>query len=280
MALVRGKDNNDLFFFFSFFFGGGGGWGRKSLIIKIKIKIKSAYFRIPFLYDLSTSGINGLLMGPLIRGLIHFLQGLILASTDTTATTLTWALGLLLNNREAIKKAQQELDEQIGRERQVKESDTKKLVYLQAILKETLRLYPGFPLPHESAQDCIVGGYYIPAGTRLLVNAAKLHRDPKVWSDPCEFRPERFLTTHQNFDVRGQNFEFIPFGSGRRMCPGISFALQIMQLTLATLLHGFEIKTLSDQPIDMKVADGFTNLKALPLDVLLTPRLPIQVYQN
>ena len=159
----------------------------------------------------------------------HFWQSFILAGSDTTATTLTWALALLLNNREALKKAQQELDDQIGRERQVKGSDTKNLVYLQAIIKETLRLYSGFPFPHESAEDCIVSGYHVPAGTRLLVNIPKIHHDPNIWPNPCEFKPERFLTTHQNVDVRGQNFELIPFGSGRRMCAGVSFALQIMQ---------------------------------------------------
>ncbi|XP_062097187.1 cytochrome P450 CYP82D47-like [Humulus lupulus] len=200
----------------------------------------------------------------------------ILGSSDTTAAMLTWALALLLNNREALKKAQQELNEQIGTERRVKESDTKNLVYLQAIVKETLRLYPGFPLlvPHESTEACTLGGYHVSSGTRLMVNASKLQRDPKVWSEPCEFRPERFLTTHQNVDVKGQNFELIPFGSGRRMCPGVSFAVQIMHLTLAALLHGFEIKTPSDQPVDMTGTIGLTHHKSLPLDVLLTPRIP------
>lgn len=201
------------------------------------------------------------------------LQALILGGTDTTTVTLTWALALLLNNQEALKKAQQELDEHVGRERQVKESDMKNLIYLQAILKETLRLYPAAPLsvPHESSEDCTVSGYHIPAGTRLMVNLTKLHRDPHVWSDPCEFKPERFLGTHQNFDVRGQNFEFIPFGTGRRICPGISFSMQVMHLTLAALLHSFKITTPFD--VDMRETTGLTNLKASPLDVLLTPRL-------
>ncbi|PON88617.1 Cytochrome P450, E-class, group I [Trema orientale] len=119
------------------------------------------------------------------------------------------------------------------------------------------------------------------AGTRLLVNASKLHRDPTVWSDPFEFKPERFLTTHQNVDVKGQNFELTPFGRGRRMCPGVLLALQVMQLTLAALLHGFEIKMPLEQPVDMMGTIGLTLFKALPLDVLLTLRLPpIQVYQN
>ncbi|EXC07349.1 Cytochrome P450 82A3 [Morus notabilis] len=206
---------------------------------------------------------------------------LILAGTDTTTVTMTWALALLLNNREALKKAEQELDLYVGKERQVKESDLKNLVYLQAILKETMRLYPAGPLslPHESTEDCTVGGYHVPAGTRLLLNLSKLHLDPKVWDQPSEFRPERFLTAHKNVDVRGQNFELIPFSSGRRMCPGVSFALQVMQLTLAALLHGFKIATRSDEPVDMRETVGLTNLKATPLDVIITPRLHAGAYQ-
>ena len=177
-------------------------------------------------------------------------------------------------------KAQQELDVQVGRERQVKESDIKNLVYLQAILKETMRLYPAGPflVPHESLEECTLVGYNIPAGTRLLVNLPKRHRDPSVWVDPTEFQPERFFTTHKGVDIRGQHFELIPFGSGRRMCPGISFALQITQLTLATLLHAFEIVASSDEPMDMTEKVGLTNLKATPLEVHLTPRLAPQAY--
>ncbi|GAV87883.1 LOW QUALITY PROTEIN: p450 domain-containing protein, partial [Cephalotus follicularis] len=205
---------------------------------------------------------------------------LMLGASDTTSAILTWGLSLLLNNRHALKKVQEEIDTHIGKERQVKESDIKNLIYLQAIIKETIRLYPGAPLslPHESMEDCTVSGYHVPAGTRLLVNLWKIQRDPRVWTDPCEFQPERFLTTYKNIDVRGQNFELIPFGAGRRMCPGISFALQVLQLTLASLLHGFEITTLSDEPVDMAERVGLTSLKATPLKVLLTPRLPTDLY--
>ena len=208
------------------------------------------------------------------------LQTLLLAGTETTTTTMIWALSLLVNNREALKKVQQELDLNVGKERQVNESDVKNLVYLQAVIKETLRLYPAIPLslPHEAMEDCNVGGYDVPAGTHLLVNLSKIHRDPKVWSDPYEFKPERFLINHKNLDVRGRNFELIPFGSGRRICPGISLALQVMELTLATLLHGFEITTPFDEPVDMSETTGITNLKVTPLHVLLNPRLPTEVY--
>ena len=211
---------------------------------------------------------------------VKFLQALILGGTDTTTATLTWALSLLLNNHEVLRKVQQELDLQVGRERLVEESDMKHLVYFHAVIKETMRLYPAAPLsvPHESIEDCTLAGYHVPVGTRLIVNLPKLHRDPHVWSDPNEFQPERFLTSHKDVDVRGQNFEYIPFGSGRRVCPGISFALQVMQLTLATLLHAFEISTPANEPVDMTEKAGQTNLKATPLEVHLIPRLNVQAY--
>ena len=205
---------------------------------------------------------------------------MILGGFDTTTVTMTWALCLLLNNKEALKKAQVELDEQVGRERQVKETDLKNLPYLQAIVKETLRLYPAAPLlvPHESIEDCTVAGYHIPKGTRLIVNVQKLQRDPLVWEDPFEFRPERFLTSQKNFDVRGQNPQLIPFGNGRRMCPAISFALQIIYLTLSNFLHGFEIDRPSEELLDMEESVGLTSLKKTPLEVVLTPRLPPHLY--
>ncbi|KAL0415820.1 UNVERIFIED_CONTAM: cytochrome [Sesamum latifolium] len=162
-----------------------------------------------------------------------------------------------------------------------KESDLEKLVYIQAIIKETLRLQPPAPLlpPRESVEDCTVAGYHIPAGTRLMVNAWKLHRDPRVWTDPLEFRPERFLAEYKEVDVRGKQFELLPFGGGRRICPGISFSLGLMELALANLLHGFDIEKLSDdQIIDMTSSFGATNMKATPLEVLLKPRLSPSLY--
>nr|AYM55610.1 cytochrome p450 [Croton stellatopilosus] len=207
---------------------------------------------------------------------------LILAGSDTSTVTLTWALSLLINNPHVLRKAQQELEFHVGKYRVVNESDVNNLVYLKAIVKETLRLYPAGPLsiPHESMEDCTVGDYHIPSGTRLLINIWKIQRDPRVWSDPCEFRPERFLTTHKTIDVRGQNFEFIPFSSGRRMCPGISFALQMLHLALATLLHGFDFGSLTSEPIDMTESIGMTNPRATPLQVLINPRLPLHLYQE
>ncbi|XP_060673078.1 flavonoid-6-hydroxylase-like [Ziziphus jujuba] len=109
----------------------------------------------------------------------------------------------------------------------------------------------------------------------LGVAKSLFSRSARVWSNPNQFQPETFLTTCKDFDVRGQNFELIPFSSGRRVCPGISFALQVMQLTLANLLHAFEITTPSDEPVDLGETSGLTNMKATPLEVILIPRLSV-----
>nr|GLL44231.1 cytochrome P450 CYP82D47-like [Ipomoea trifida] len=172
-------------------------------------------------------------------------------------------------------RIQDELDTHIGKERCIEESDINQLIYLQAVVKETLRLHPAVPisLPHEAIEDCTISGYHIQKGTRVIPNFAKIHRDPQVWADPNEFRPERFLTSHKDVDVKGNNFELIPFGSGRRMCPGLTLALSVVHLTLATLIHSFDMKRPSVEPIDMTESTGLTTLKATPLHALLIPRL-------
>ncbi|MBA0671897.1 hypothetical protein Goklo_029374 [Gossypium klotzschianum] len=196
---------------------------------------------------------------------------------------MTWALSLLLNNRDALNKVKQELDIHVGKDRLlVTESDTKNLVYLQSVIKETPRLYPAAPLAviHEAIEDCLVHGYDISTGTWLILNLQKIQRDSQIWEDPLKFQPERFMTTHKDIDVKGHNFELIPFSSGRRMCPGVSFALKILELTLANVLHWFEIETLSNEIVDMREGPGLTSPKATPLEVQISPRLPTLVYQS
>nr|XP_017233356.1 PREDICTED: cytochrome P450 82C2-like [Daucus carota subsp. sativus] len=205
---------------------------------------------------------------------------LLLGGYDTAMVTLTWTVSLLLNNRHVLRKVQDELDKHVGRDRQVNESDVKNLPYLRAIVKETLRLYPPAPLngPHEAIEDCTLAGFHISAGTLLLVNLWKLQRDPSIWSDPLEFRPERFVEKDVDIEMWGQNFELIPFGSGRRACPGSTFAIRVLHLTLAQLLHGFELGTVSDLPIDMTEGSGITMPKLTPLEVTFKPRLAPSLY--
>ncbi|CAN6459949.1 unnamed protein product [Victoria cruziana] len=205
---------------------------------------------------------------------------MVAAGTTTTSDTLEWALSLLLNHPHELKRAQDELDFHVGLERQVDESDISKLSYLQAIVKETLRLYPAAPLllPHHSVEPVTIAGYNIPAGTDLYVNVWKLQRDPKVWPDPEEFKPSRFLTTHKEVKLTGQSFELIPFGSGRRSCPGLTMGLQVTHLALARLLHGFEWRAPGNVPVDLSEGIGLTMPKAVPLHALLHPRLPSHLY--
>ncbi|KAI3844129.1 hypothetical protein MKW92_053622 [Papaver armeniacum] len=214
---------------------------------------------------------------------------LIAAAADTTSVTMTWALALLITNPTVLRKAQDELDTKVGRDRNIEEHDINDLVYLQAIAKETLRMYPAGPLnvPHEAIADCNIGGYEVRAGTRLLVNLWKMHRDPRVWSNPSEFKPERFLPQLDggsggeaaNLDFRGQDFEYLPFSAGRRMCPGIDFSLQTLHMTLARLLHAFDFNNDSaGLIIDMAEGSGLTMPKLTPLEIYLCPRLPAKLY--
>lgn len=201
------------------------------------------------------------------------MQALILGATDTSTVTLTWVVCFLLRNPLVLKKVKEELKIQIGEKRFINESDINKLIYLQAIVKETLRLYPPGPLsaPREFTEDCNLGGYHIKKGTRLITNLWKIHTDPSIWPNPLEFKPERFLTTHKDIDVKGQDFELLPFGSGRRICPGISFGLHMIYLILANFLHSFEISNGSSEPVDMTENLGMTNEKATPLEILVKP---------
>ncbi|XP_039140561.1 cytochrome P450 CYP82D47-like [Dioscorea cayenensis subsp. rotundata] len=205
---------------------------------------------------------------------------MILGGTDTTSTSLTKVLINLLNHKEVLKKVQLELDEQVGKGRVVNELDTKNLVYLQAVIKESFRMTPPDPflIRRATQEDCILAGYHVPKGTQVLVNAWKVHNDPQVWPEPEKFQPERFLSSYKDIDVKGQHHELIPFGTGRRVCPGVTMALQIMYLTLARLIQGFELRTLNDFPVEME--DGLVSLASdsAPFMVELIPRLTPELY--
>nr|ABD39485.1 CYP82E2v4 [Nicotiana tabacum] len=203
---------------------------------------------------------------------------LVLDAADTVALHINWGMTLLINNQNALMKAQEEIDTKVGKYRWVEESDIKDLVYLQAIVKKVLRLYPPGPLlvPHEYVKDCVVSGYHIPKGTRLFANVMKLQRDPKLLSNPDKFDPERFIAG--DIDFRGHHYEFIPFGSGRRSCPGMTYALQVEHLTMAHLIQGFNYKTPNDEALDMKEGAGITIRKVNPVELIITPRLAPELY--
>ncbi|XP_020204968.1 cytochrome P450 83B1 [Cajanus cajan] len=198
-------------------------------------------------------------------------MNMLVAATDTTAATTIWAMTLLLKHPRVMKKVQEEIRNLGGKKDFLDEDDTQKFPYFKAVIKETLRLHLPAPLlvPRETNEPCTIGDYEIPAKTLVYVNAWAIHRDSKAWKDPEEFLPERFL--NNTTDFRGQDFEFIPFGAGRRICPGMTMAIASLDLILANLLRLFDWelpKGMKKEDIDTEVLPGIAQHKKNPLCVL------------
>lgn len=198
------------------------------------------------------------------------------AGSETTSSTMEWAMAELLRKPDSMKKAKEEINRVIGPQRKVEESDIDNLPYLQAVIKETLRLHPVLPLllPRNAMQDTDYMGYFIPKETQIFVNVWAIGRDPETWEDPLAFKPERFLGS--KIDYKGQNFELLPFGSGRRICLGISLAHKVVHLGLATLLHSFDWElgnNISPETIDVDERVGITARKLVPLEAIPKKRV-------
>ncbi|XP_058107399.1 cytochrome P450 76T24-like [Magnolia sinica] len=195
------------------------------------------------------------------------LTDIFIAGTETSSTAVEWAMAELLHNPNAMAKARFELKETIGLGQQVEESDIIRLPYLQAVVKETLRLHPPAPLfPRRTIADVEIHGFSIPKNTWAAMNVWAIGRDPDVWADPSSFFPERFLGS--DIDFKGQDFELIPFGSGRRICPGLPLAFRMVHLILASFLHSFNWKLpngMMPQDMDMNSKFGITLQLATPL---------------
>lgn len=184
-------------------------------------------------------------------------------------------MSLLLNHPHIITKARSEIENLTGEKRHVEESDLERLPYLQCVIKETLRMYPVGPLlvPHESSADCRVGGYHIPRGTMLLVNAWAIQNDGKNWEDPAVFKPERFLVDDAAAAAGvGDGLRYMPFGAGRRGCPGEGLALRVVGLVLGSLIQCFEWERIGEEMVDMAEGTGLTMPKAHHLQAKCTPR--------
>ncbi|CAH1441485.1 unnamed protein product [Lactuca virosa] len=197
------------------------------------------------------------------------------AGTDTTFISLVWSMSELIRNPRVMEKVQQEVTEIAQGRSMILEKDLEKMHYLKAIIKETLRLHPPLPLllPRESIQDVKVMGYDIPAGTQAFVNVWAIGRDPTVWEEPEEFRPERFFNS--STDYKGLHFEFLPFGGGRRGCPGIPFAIIIIELALANMIYKFDLALpdeVKGKDLDMNDKYGLSLQKKSPLIVVATSR--------
>ncbi|KAI3684651.1 hypothetical protein L6452_33876 [Arctium lappa] len=204
----------------------------------------------------------------------NFVLVLLAGGTDTSSGTMEWTMSLLLNHPQVLQKAQNEIDRNVGKDRLVDESDMPNLPYLRCIINETLRLYPAGPIliPHESSDDCVVGGYNIPRGTMLLVNQWAIHHDPNLWTEPERFNPERF----EGLEGTRDGFKLMPFGSGRRSCPGEGLAVRMVGVTLGLIIQCFDWERMSEAMVDMNEGHGLNLPKAEPLVAKCKPRLEMQ----
>nr|QDZ36309.1 CYP71BE123 [Melia azedarach] len=193
------------------------------------------------------------------------------AGSETSAATIDWAMCEMLKNPIVMKKAQAEVREVFNKKGKADETGINEMKYLKLVIKETLRLHPpAFLIPRECGQQCEINGFNVPVKTRVIVNVWAMGRDPRYWNEPESFIPERFLDS--SIDYKGNNFEYIPFGAGRRICPGITFALPNIELPLAQLLYHFDWKLpngIKQEDLDMTEAFGITVRRAK--DLLLIP---------
>ncbi|XP_071938434.1 norfluorocurarine oxidase isoform X4 [Coffea arabica] len=198
------------------------------------------------------------------------------AGSDTTHSVMDWGMSELLKNPKVLHKLQAEVRDVTQGKPEITRADMEKMQYLKAVIKETMRLHTPVPLlgPKESNQDVKVMGYDVPKNTQVLVNAWAIARDPLLWENPEEFRPERFLSS--GVDFHGLNFELIPFGAGRRVCPGINFAMSVTELALAKLVNTFNFTSpdgINPNELDMTESFGITVHRKFPLHAIATPYL-------
>ncbi|KAF8776661.1 hypothetical protein HU200_003387 [Digitaria exilis] len=222
-------------------------------------------------------------------GVKAFLLDIIGGGTETAAAIMEWAIVELLRHPDAMAAATGELDRVVGNERWATESDLPDLPYVEAVVKETMRLHPVGPLliPHHAREDTVVVAgdcYDIPAGTRLMVNMWAVGRDPASWPEsPEEFRPERFLAGGgaEGVDVRGAHFKLLPFGAGRRMCPAYNLVMKEVVAAMANLVHGFSWRlpdgVVADD-LSMEEFFGLNVSRKEPLLAVVEPRMPAHLY--
>ncbi|XWS51318.1 hypothetical protein CRYUN_Cryun12cG0166700 [Craigia yunnanensis] len=199
------------------------------------------------------------------------LLDMFIGGTDTTSTTTEWLMAELLKHPKVMKKVQEEVRNVVGKKSKVEVDDISKMEYFKCVIKETLRLHPAAPLlaPRETSASVNLEGYDIPSDITVIINAWAIQRDPNWWEKPEEFIPERF--ENSPVDFKGQDFQFIPFGIGRRGCPGMPFGVASIEYVISNLLYWFDWKLATgeiEDNLDMGELYGLTVNKKLPLHVL------------
>lgn len=205
------------------------------------------------------------------------IQDIFVGGGETSSSVVEWGMSELIRNPRVMEEAQAEVRRVFDSRGYVDETELHQLIYLKCIIKETMRLHPPLPLlvPREGRERCQINGYEIPAKTRVIINAWAIGRDPKYWPEAESFKPERFL--NNSIDFKGSDFEFIPFGAGRRICPGISFAIPNIELPLAQLLYHFDWKlpnNIKNEELDMTESHGITSIRKNDLCLIAITRKP------
>ncbi|KAL8131105.1 cytochrome P450 81Q32-like [Apium graveolens] len=192
--------------------------------------------------------------------IVSLMQALLQAGVSVSVDTMEWTMSLLLNNQDVLHKAQNEIDSVVGKDGLISETHLPELPYLRCILIETMRMYPvaRYLVPHESSEDCSIAGFRVPRGTMLLLDLKAIQNDPKIWEDPEMFRPERFLEGNAGHG-------WLPFGSGRRKCPGEGLAMRVIVLALGALIQCFDWERIGKEMVDMTEGQGLFGPKVVPL---------------
>ncbi|KAF4360434.1 hypothetical protein F8388_001905 [Cannabis sativa] len=204
------------------------------------------------------------------------LTDLFVAATDTIATSVEWTMTELLRHPKVMNKVNEELKQIVGLNNIVEESHLPKLTYLSAVFKEALRVHPPGPflIPRSAKETTIVGGYTIPKGSAIFLNVWAVQRDPSLWENPLEFIPERFLMGNNvDYNLTGNNSDYIPFGIGRRICPGVSLGEKMSLYTLASFLHHFDWKLPNDTELEISDRFGLVLKKKVALIAIPTPKI-------
>ncbi|KAH0906411.1 hypothetical protein HID58_038238, partial [Brassica napus] len=204
------------------------------------------------------------------------LLNVLIAGIDTSGHTITWVMTHLIANPRVLKKVQAEVREVIKNKNDITEEDIEKMEYLKMVIKESFRINPLVPIlvPREASKDIKMGGYDIPKKTWIHVNIWAVHRNPNVWKDPESFIPERFM--NNEIDYKGLDFELLPFGSGRRMCPGMGMGMALVHLTLINLLYRFDWKLperMEAKDVDLEESYGLVCPKKVPLRLIPVPTI-------
>ncbi|XP_047084369.1 cytochrome P450 84A1-like [Lolium rigidum] len=237
---------------------------------------------LAFLSEADPAG--GKLREDAIRFTRHNVKAMIMdmlfGGPETVGSTTEWAMAEMMHSPSELQRLQLELADVVGLDRTVDESDLDKLPFLKCVVKEALRMHPPIPvLLHEAAKDCVVDGYSVPRGSRVLVNAWAINRDNNAWKDADTFRPSRFMPGEgeaAGLDLKGGCYEFVPFGSGRRSCPAQGLGQHAVEFAVAQLVHGFKWELpdgMKPSELDMRDTFGLTTPRATRLYAVPTPRL-------